>query len=120
MLTGRRSGWKACATLLPDTQLPAVPSGNVKVVIEGRTATVSPAGYYFPEMVMDAQMSPGVNHDVMAGMETMYLPRIPGSILAPISASQTTLVTLRHEAALDLPLAQQRFPHRRSPARQSR
>ena len=90
-------------------QLPSVPSGNVKVVIDGRTATVSPAGYYFPEMVMDAQMSPGVNNSVMAGMPTMYLPRIPSSILAPISASQTTMVTLKPEAALDLPLPQQQF-----------
>ena len=46
---------------------------------------------------------------VMVGMETMYLPRIPASILQPISASQTTMVSLRPEAALDLPLAQQQF-----------
>ena len=58
---------------------------------------------------MDAQMSPGVNNYVMASMETLYLPRIPTSILQPISASQTTMVTLRPEAALDLPLAQQQF-----------
>ena len=58
---------------------------------------------------MDAQMSPGVNNYVMASMETLYLPRIPTSILQPISASQTTIVSLRPEAALDLPLAQQQF-----------
>jgi hypothetical protein len=89
--------------------LTPVPSGNVKVVIDGRTATASPAGQYFPEMVMDAQMQPGVNNFVMAGMETMYLPRIANSILQPISASQTTMVTLRPEAALDLPPQQQQY-----------
>ena len=62
-------------------QIDGVPSGNVKVVIDGRTATAPPAGYYFPEMVMDATMQPGLNHFVMKGRESMVLPRIPASIL---------------------------------------
>ena len=64
-------------------------------------------GYYFPEMVMDATMRPGLNHFVMKGMESMYLPRIPTTILQNVSASQTHTVTLKPEAALDLPPAQQ-------------
>ena len=44
-------------------------------------------------MVMDATMQPGLNHFVMKGMESMYLPRIPNSILENVSASQTTTVT---------------------------
>ena len=39
----------------------------------------------------------------------MVLPQIPSSILQAVSASQTTLVTLKPEAALDLPPAQQPF-----------
>ena len=35
-----------------------VPVGDVKVVLDGRTATNPPAGYYFPEMVMDTTFSP--------------------------------------------------------------
>ena len=89
--------------------LPSVPSGNVKVVIDGRTSSSVPAGYYFPEMVMDAHMQPGINNFVMMGMETMYLPRIPSSILQNVSASQTTMVTLRPEAALTLPPEQQQY-----------
>ena len=81
----------------------------MKVVIDGRPATAPPGGYYFPEMVMDATMQPGLNNFVMKGMESMYLPRIPSSILQAVSASQTTTVTQKPEAALDLPPAQQPF-----------
>ena len=81
----------------------------MKVVIDGRTATAPPGGSYFPEMVMDATMQPGLNHFVMNGRESMVLPRIPASILQNVSAAQTTMVTLKPEAALDLPPAQQPF-----------
>ena len=66
-------------------------------------------GCYFPEMVMDATMQPGLNHFVMKGMESMVLPRILASILQNVSASQTVTVTPKPEAALDLPPAQQPF-----------
>ena len=39
--------------------------GDVKVVLDGRTATTPRAGYYFPEMVMDTTFSPGVTNGVM-------------------------------------------------------
>ena len=39
--------------------LPSVPSGNVKLVLDGMTATNAPAGCYFPEMVMDLTIEPG-------------------------------------------------------------
>ena len=58
---------------------------------------------------MDATMQPGLNNFVMKGMESLVLPRIPASILQNVSASQTTMVTLKPEAALDLPPAQQPF-----------
>src|SRR5262249_53886808 len=37
-----------------------VPTGNVKVAFDGRTATNAPTGFYFPEMVMDTTIRPGV------------------------------------------------------------
>ncbi len=55
---------------------------------------------------MDATMQPGLNHFVIKGMESMVLPRIPASILQNVSASQTVTVTLKPDAALDLPPAQ--------------
>jgi len=42
-----------------------MPVGDVKVVLDGRTATNPPAGYYFPEMVMDTTFEPGVTNGVM-------------------------------------------------------
>ena len=39
----------------------------------------------------------------------MYLPRIANSIFHNVSANQKTLVTLKPEAALDLPIQQQQF-----------
>jgi hypothetical protein len=34
-----------------------VPAGNVKLAIDGRTATNAPAGVFYPEMVMDLTRS---------------------------------------------------------------
>ena len=42
-------------------------------------------GCYFPEMVMDATMQPGLNHFVMKGMESVLLPCIPASILQNVA-----------------------------------
>ena len=92
----------------------------MKVVIDGRTATAPPGGYYFPEMVMDATMQPGLNNFVMKGMESMVLPRIPTTILQAVSASQTTMVTLKPEARARPAARAAALPHRRNPARQPR
>ncbi len=48
--------------------LPSVPIGNVKVAVDGLTATNPPPGYYFPVMVMDATMKPGIDNDLMQSM----------------------------------------------------
>ncbi len=82
--------------------LDGVPGGNVKVVTDGRTATAAPAGFYFPEMVMDATMRPGVDNFVMAGMETMYLPRLRLEILEMVDASATTMLELKPEGSFGL------------------
>ncbi len=95
-----------------------MPVGDVKVVLDGRTATAAPAGYYFPEMVIDTTLSPGVDNGVMTIRDAngvpirahaMYLPRVASTILQTVSPTQPTMVTLRPEAALTLPPEQQ--PH---------
>ena len=69
-----------------------VPAGNVKLAIDGRTATNAPAGIFFPEMVMDAHHRAGSANTVMGSMGTpeeqraneardeVYLPRLQTSI----------------------------------------
>jgi hypothetical protein len=71
---------------------PAVPSGDVKVVFEGPDATSPPAGYYFPEMVIDAQMVLGITNSTMKDTPAVYLPRLATNILQSVSASTTNLI----------------------------
>ena len=47
-----------------------MPTGDVKLVIDGTTATNPPAGFYFPEMVMDLNIQPGQANTVMGSMTT--------------------------------------------------
>ena len=73
----------------------SVPSGDVKLVIDGTTATNPPAGYYFPLMTLDLNIQPGQANTVMGSMTTpqgegvnptdkgVYLPRVASSILRP-------------------------------------
>ena len=65
-----------------------VPVGDVKLGIDGRTATNPPAGVFFPEMVLDLALKPGVTNTAMGSMGTreaqaanadrpeVYLPRV--------------------------------------------
>ena len=103
-----------------------MPVGDVKVVLDGRTATNPPAGYYFPEMVMDTTFTPGVTNAVMSIRDTngvvvrdgngvpipavaMYLPRVASAVLQTVTASTNTMITLRPEAAYTLPTNQQQY-----------
>ena len=85
-------------------ELSAVPGGNVKVAVDGRTAGAPPddSSVYFPEMVMDANMTAGQENFVMLGMEKMYLPRLQSSILTDVDASQAQTITVPPEGALNL------------------
>ena len=98
----------------------SVPSGDVKLAIDGRTATSPPSGYFFPEMVMDLTIQPGQANTVMGSMSTpagegvnpsdlgVYLPRIATSILQNVSLTQPTTVTVPPIAAQGLtPLQRQ-------------
>jgi hypothetical protein len=80
----------------------AVPAGNIKVVVNGNTATRAPAGFYFPEMVLDAQMVPGITNAAMANGSEVYLPRLSQRILQTINASTTNVIKATIEGAPDL------------------
>jgi PAP2 superfamily/Bacterial Ig-like domain len=94
--------------------LTAVPTGDVKVVINGNTATNAPSGFYFPEMVMDTTVRAGIANTIMgsmgeqraqdasAGNPAVYLPRVATSVLTPISNNASTDVTLQPGSALGL------------------
>ncbi len=103
-----------------------MPVGNVKVVLDGRTASNAPSGYYFPEMVMDTTFEPGITNGVMNIVDAngnlvrdangvpqralaMYLPRIASNVLQTVSATNTTLITLQSNAAYTLPTNQQQY-----------
>jgi hypothetical protein len=102
-----------------DFFLPSVPTGNVKLAIDGMTVTNAPAGYYFPEMVLDLEILPNRENTVMGSMgsretrEThktrpeVYLPRVAQSILRPTSNTSSTRITADRTAAPQL-TAQQR------------
>jgi hypothetical protein len=97
----------------------SVPTGDVKLVIDGTTAINSPAGYYFPQMVMDLTIKPGVANTVMGSMGTdaeeaaneaaqgVYLPRLLKSILHDVGATGVTHVSMDPAAAPDLTPQQQ-------------
>ncbi|MEJ0018377.1 MAG: Ig-like domain-containing protein [Acetobacteraceae bacterium] len=95
-------------------ELDNVPGGTVKVAIDGRTATNAPAGVFFPEMVMDAELVPGITNTLMGTMGSqearvanadrleVYLPRIPTNILQDVSDTAPTVITASQAAAPDL------------------
>jgi hypothetical protein len=95
-------------------QLDNTPTGNVKLAIDGRTAANAPAGFYFPEMVMDMTIEPARANTVMGSMgqpETMraledvpgvYLPRLRTSILQNVDAATPTTIGVSAEAAPNL------------------
>ena len=99
----------------------AVPSGTIKLAIDGRTATNAPAGFYFPEMVMDLQIEVGQANTAMGTMGTweakaanltrpeIYLPRLQTSILQAVSNTQTTMVGMNAGAAPNLTDQQRQF-----------
>lgn len=103
-----------------------MPVGDVKVVLDGRTAVNPPSGYYFPEMVMDTTFSPGITNGVMTIRDAngnvmrdangvpiqalaMYLPRIASNALQTVSTSVTNMITLHSNAAYDLTAEQQKY-----------
>ena len=80
------------------------PIGNVKLVVEGRTATNAPAGFFFPEMVMELNVKAGVVNTAMSAMgprdaqldnignEALYLPRIEIDTVQAVSTTEATVI----------------------------
>jgi hypothetical protein len=89
-----------------------VPAGDVKVVVDGTTATNPPSGYYFPAMTLDINVKAGVANTIpadmgtpaeqagMAGDPAVYLPRVADDALMPISSTQPTTVTAANNSDL--------------------
>jgi hypothetical protein len=100
---------------------PSVPAGDVKLAIDGNTATNEPAGFYFPEMVMDLTLRAGQANTAMGSMGTLeqqadnanrgevYLPRLRTDILENVSNSVVTMVGVDAESAPNLTEAQRQF-----------
>jgi hypothetical protein len=96
-----------------------IPAGDVKLVIDGTTATNAPSGVYYPEMVFDLKVQPGVTNTVMGDMGTtqqqaaqgtargVYLPRLQRSILRSTGGSSPTTIPLDPNAAISTLTAQQ-------------
>ncbi|MBM4005276.1 MAG: phosphatase PAP2 family protein, partial [Planctomycetes bacterium] len=94
--------------------LDSIPAGDVKLAIDGMTATNAPAEIYFPEMVMDLNVVPGQVNFVMAAMmqdpvkaaavleQGVYLPRLQESLLQPVSSNQSTTITTNPTSAPNL------------------
>ena len=87
----------------------AMPSGNVKLVVDGLSATNAEAGSYFPEMVMDVNISPGVDNTVMFGMPEIFLPRLNEAILQQLDINSTTRIVADATSAPELSEEQRQF-----------
>jgi hypothetical protein len=84
----------------------AMPVGDVKLIVDGRTATNAPSGVFYPEMVFDLNIQAGAANTVMGSMGStaeqlamatskgVYLPRLQSSILKPAGGSTSTTITL--------------------------
>ncbi|MFM7071338.1 MAG: Ig-like domain-containing protein, partial [Planctomycetota bacterium] len=102
-------------------QFNAVPTGNVKLVLDGLTATNEPEGVYFPEMVVDLRIDPGAVNTVMAAMEPdparaaaktepgAYLPRLATSLLQNVDAASGAMIGVNPESAPQLTPEQQQL-----------
>ncbi len=88
---------------------PSVPTGDVKLDVNGRTATAPPTGYYFPDMTVDLNIRPGQSNTIMAAMAATGSTQpnlFDGPRHVPAASRQ------RHPA--------NRQPHRRHPHRRQR
>ena len=83
-------------------------------MVDGRTATSAPQGVFYPEMVFDLSIEPGVANTVMGSMGTaqeeaadglalgVYLPRLQSSILQAAGGATASTISLQPSAAQGL------------------
>ena len=88
------------------------PAGDVKIVIDGTTATTRPTGYYFPTMTMDMTVRPGIANTLMGGMGSLaeqsadaadpavYLPRVANDILTANPAANARAIASAEDSGL--------------------
>lgn len=88
-----------------------VPPGQVKLVIDGHTATNTPEGVYFPELTFDVHIQPGEVNTVFdgqqpqrqpTGVEGVYLARLQESALSDVDNDNGTSVSAAPEATPEL------------------
>ncbi len=99
----------------------AVPGGNIKLAVDGRTATNALVGVFFPEMVMDLEVEIGQANTVMGSMGArddreanrecteVYLPRLETSLLKDISTTENTKVGVDAKSAPNLTTQQRQM-----------
>jgi hypothetical protein len=92
----------------------SVPAGDVKVAVDGNTATGAPGGYFWPEMVIDATFQPGRSNTLMGSMGSLeerqanadrpevYLPRLRTDILHAAGGSTPVTIGLDPKSAINL------------------
>ncbi|MCM8622351.1 MAG: Ig-like domain-containing protein, partial [Candidatus Accumulibacter sp.] len=95
-------------------ELTDTPVGDVKVVVNGRTASNAPDGFYFPEMTMDVTLEAGRVNTMMGSMGSreamaaheerlqVYLPRLQQAILRSVDNTLRQTITLDPESAPNL------------------
>ncbi|MEM7212559.1 MAG: Ig-like domain-containing protein, partial [Pseudomonadota bacterium] len=100
-------------------ELTGLPSGKVKIVVDGRTATNAPDDIYWPEMVVDVEIRPGQANTIMGGMgpleaqlerqedQAFFLPRIPTAALTEVPDDQP--ITIRPVSGAGTNLTQEQF-----------
>ncbi|MEO1041422.1 MAG: Ig-like domain-containing protein [Pseudomonadota bacterium] len=88
-----------------------VPAGNVKVAVDGRTATNPPEGVFYPEMTMDLTIVAGQENTILGTTGTadqrlenlespqVYLPRLSTNILQVVSEELPTEINLTEEGS---------------------
>ena len=100
-------------------QLTGLPTGKVKIVVDGRTATNAPNDIYWPEMVVDVEVRPGQENTIMGGMgpleaqlerqedQAFFLPRVPTIALTAVPDDQS--ITIRPVSAAGTDLTPEQF-----------
>lgn len=100
-------------------ELTGLPSGRVKIVVDGRTATNAPSDIYWPEMVLDVEIRPGQANTIMGGMgpleaqlerqedQALFLPRIPVAALTEVPDDAP--ITIRPVTAAGTDLTPEQF-----------
>ena len=87
----------------------SAPIGDVKLAVDGRTATGIASALYFPEMVLDVRVQAGVTNYAMTNMPEIYLPRLSRDIFTDVTATGTTIVNATAAGTPELTAEQRQY-----------